>query len=93
MSTAVPVWSKILKLMTWTSSSGPLSGGATMTARNVGDWKGANFAAISMAWRAYRANPTTSPASRWPPSAVEHAAMAARATVRLFGVPLARPLQ
>jgi hypothetical protein len=39
--------------MTVTSSPGALLGGTTVTARNVGDWKGAALAAQSTANRAH----------------------------------------
>jgi hypothetical protein len=56
ISSAVPVWSKIFRSMTVTSSSRVLSGGTTVTARNVGDWKGAARAAQSTANRAHFSN-------------------------------------
>jgi hypothetical protein len=74
-STAVPVWSKIFKLMTVTSSSRVLSGGTTVTARNVGDWKGAARAAQSTANRAHFSNLASSafwlPARAWYRTAID----------------------
>jgi hypothetical protein len=53
---AVPVWSKIFRSMTVTSSPGLSGGGAITTARYVGFWYGARSLAVAQASRAHRSN-------------------------------------